>query len=41
MTDDDADRAGRKIAGHTSYKQVMQDIRVGITVDVAPIPCRT
>jgi hypothetical protein len=27
MTDDDAERAGRMIAGHASYEQVVQEIR--------------
>lgn len=27
MTDDDAERAGRMIAGHASCEQVVQDIR--------------
>ena len=26
MTDDDAERAGRRIAGHASYEQVVQEI---------------
>ncbi len=27
MTDDDAERAGRMIAGHTSYEQTIQETR--------------
>ncbi len=27
LTDDDAERAGRMIAGHASYQQVIQEIR--------------
>jgi hypothetical protein len=27
MTDDDAERAGRMIAGHASYEQAVQEIR--------------
>ncbi len=27
MTDDDAERAGRMIAGHASYEQVVQEVR--------------
>lgn len=27
MTDDDAERAGRMIAGHVSYEQVVKEIR--------------